>query len=59
MVAIMTTKLQRFYEDYRPYEMNKDLMEKYHKRAHEEKYEVVKSLMVCKMKGGESVCGHV
>ncbi|KAD3641221.1 hypothetical protein E3N88_30445 [Mikania micrantha] len=39
MVATMTPELQKFYEDYWPYEMNKDLMEKYHKRARQEKSE--------------------
>ena len=34
-------------------------MEKYHKRARQEKFEVVKSLMACKMKEGESVVSHV
>ncbi|TLX69973.1 DDE-type integrase/transposase/recombinase, partial [Labilibacter sediminis] len=45
MVATMPPELQRFYEDYWPYEMNKDLAEKFRKRAHQGKYEVVKSLM--------------
>lgn len=59
MVATMTPELQRHYEDYWPYEMNKDLMEKYHKRARQEKYEVVKSLITSNMKDGESVSSHV
>jgi hypothetical protein len=59
MVATMTPELQKFYEDYWPYEMNKDLIEKYHKRARQEKYEIVKSLISSKMKDGESVSGHV
>ncbi|KAL7609821.1 uncharacterized protein LOC111881525 [Lactuca sativa] len=59
MVATMAPELQRFYEDYWPYEMNNDLEEKYHIRARQEKYEVVKSFMACKMKEGESVCNHV
>ncbi|KAL7600497.1 hypothetical protein Lser_V15G27033 [Lactuca serriola] len=59
MVATMSPELQRYYEDYWPFEMNKDLMEKYHKRARQEKFEVVKSLMACKMKEGESVVSHV
>lgn len=53
MVATMTHELSCHYEDYWPYEMNKDLMEKYHKRARQEKYEVVKSLITIKMKEGE------
>ncbi|XP_023731943.1 uncharacterized protein LOC111879739 [Lactuca sativa] len=39
--------------------MNKDLMEKFCKRAHQENCKVVKSLMACKMKDGESVSNHV
>ena len=59
MVATMTPELWRFYEDYWPYEMNKDLVEKYHQRARQEKYEVVKALMAWKLKEGELVCNHV
>ena len=59
MVATMTPELQRFYEDYWPYEMNKDLKEKFRKRARQEKYEVVKALMACKLRDGESMCNHV
>ena len=46
MVATMTLELQRHDEDYWSYEMNNDLMENFHKRARQEKYKVVKSLMV-------------
>ena len=59
MVATMTPELQRFYEDYWLYEMNKNLMEKYHQRARQERYEVVKSLITSKMKDGESVTIHL
>lgn len=52
MVATMEPELQNFYEDYRPYEMCLDLAEKFHKKAREERYEVVKSLMTCKLKEG-------
>ncbi|KAL7584212.1 uncharacterized protein LOC111895452 [Lactuca sativa] len=37
--------------------MNKELMEKHHNRARQEKFEVVNSLMVCKMK--DSIVSHV
>ena len=59
MVSIMIPKLQKFYEDYWPYEINLDLVEKFPKRARQEKYEVVKALMACKLKERESVCNHV
>ena len=58
MVAIITPKLQRHYEDYWLYEIDKDLMEKYHKRARQEKYKVVKSLIDTMMKEGESISSH-
>ena len=38
MVATITPKLQWFYKDYWPYDMCKDLMEKYHQRVHQEMY---------------------
>ena len=50
MVATMSPELQRYYEDYWTFEMNKELMEKHHNRARQEKFEVVKSLMAFKMK---------
>ena len=34
-------------------------MEKHHKRARQYKNDMVKSLMVCKMKEGESSCSHM
>ncbi|KAL7604688.1 hypothetical protein Lser_V15G19941 [Lactuca serriola] len=39
--------------------MNKDLMEKYHKRSRQENYKVVKSLKARKIKDGELVSSHV
>ncbi|KAI3790532.1 hypothetical protein L2E82_03639 [Cichorium intybus] len=39
MIATMNPKFQRFYEDYWPYEMHKDLAEKFCKRARVEKCE--------------------
>ena len=59
MAATMIPELKIFYDDYWPYEMNLDLVEKFHMRARQEKYEVVKALMACKLKEGESVCNHV
>ena len=58
MVATVIRELQWFYEDYWLYDMNKHLMEKYHQRDHQEKYEVVKSLITSKMKDKESVTSH-
>ena len=59
MVSIMIPKLQKFYDDYWPYEMGLDLAQKFHKTACQEKYEVVKALMACKLKEGEFVWNHV
>ena len=55
----MTHELQRFYEDYWPYEMCQDLMEKYHQGACQERYEIVRSLITTKMKDGESITTHM
>ena len=59
MVATMTPELQRFYKDYWPYKTNKHLVEKYHQRARQEKYEMVKSFITSKMKDGDSASSHL
>ncbi|KAL7583555.1 hypothetical protein Lser_V15G42708 [Lactuca serriola] len=59
MVATMVPKFLKFYEDYWIYEMCLDLAEKLHKKARQERYEVIKALMVCNLKEGESVWNHV
>ena len=59
MVETMVPELKKFYVEYWSYKMGLDLAEKFHKRAHQEKYEVIKALMVCKLKEGESACNHV
>ncbi|KAI3524446.1 hypothetical protein L1887_03101 [Cichorium endivia] len=59
MIATMKPELQRIYEDYWPYEMHKDLAEKFHKQARVERCEVVKAFTNGKPKDGESVCTHV
>ena len=59
MVANMAPELAKFYEEYWPYEMALDLAGKFHKKARQERYDVVKALMACKLKEGESVCPHV
>lgn len=45
----MTPDLQKSYEDYQPYEMNLYLAQMFHKKAIQERYEVVKALMACKL----------
>ena len=59
MVVTIVHELQRFYEDYWPYDINNDLVEKYHKRDRQEKYEVVKSFIACKIKERESMINHM
>ena len=59
MVATMVPELKKFYKDYRLYEMSFDIVENFHKKARQEMYEVVKSLMMCKSKGGDSVYAHI
>lgn len=58
MVETRAYELQRLYEDYRPYTISLDLDEKFHKKARKERYEVIKSLLACQLKEGESVCTH-
>ena len=36
--------------------MNQSIGETFHKKAKEEHYEVVKSLMICKLTEGKSMC---
>ena len=59
MLATMTTELQKSYEDFYPYEMHQDLMERYHQSARQERYEIIASMITTKMKDGESITGHL
>lgn len=59
MIATMAPKLQKFYEDYWPHEIIVDLVEMFLKKVRQKRYEIVKSLMTCKLKEGEYVCAHV
>ena len=36
MLATMTAELQKSYEDYYPFEMHQDLMDRYHQSARQE-----------------------
>ncbi|KAI3690901.1 hypothetical protein L2E82_49113 [Cichorium intybus] len=59
MIATMNPELQRIYEDYWPYEMHKELAEKFRKQERIERCEVVKDFTNSKPKDGESICAHV
>ena len=45
MLATMTVELQKSYEDYYPFEMHQDLMDHYHHSAHQERYEIISSMI--------------
>ncbi|KAI3700115.1 hypothetical protein L2E82_44732 [Cichorium intybus] len=55
----MNPELQRIYEDYWPYEMHKELAEKFRKQERIERCEVVKDFTNSKPRDGESICTHV
>ncbi|KAI3723728.1 hypothetical protein L2E82_35485 [Cichorium intybus] len=52
-------KEYRIYEDYWPYEMHKELAEKFCKQERIERREVVKAFTNGKPKDRESICTHV
>ena len=59
MTATMTAELQKSYEDFYPYEMHLDLMERYHQSALKERYEIISSMITARMKDGEPITGHM
>ena len=59
MIATMTAELQKSYEDYYPFEMYQDLMERYHQSARQERYEIIASMITTKMKDGEPITAHL
>ncbi|KAI3698995.1 hypothetical protein L2E82_42959 [Cichorium intybus] len=59
MIATMNPELQRIYKDYWPFEMHKELAEKFRKQERIERCEVVKDFTNSKPKDGESICAHV
>ncbi|CAH1442429.1 unnamed protein product [Lactuca virosa] len=59
MLATMTVELQKSYEDFYPFEMHMDLMDRYHQSARQERYEIISSMITTRMKDGESITGHM
>ncbi|KAI3515635.1 hypothetical protein L1887_14536 [Cichorium endivia] len=59
MITTMSPELQRIYEDYWPYEMHKELAEKFRKQERIERCEVVKDFTSGKPRDGDSICTHV
>ncbi|KAI3499715.1 hypothetical protein L1887_35524 [Cichorium endivia] len=59
MIATMNPELQRIYEDYWPFEMHRELAEKFRKQERIERREVVKAFTNGKPRDGESICSHV
>ena len=58
IIATMALELQKTYEDYWSCELNMALSQMFYKKARQERYEVVKSLIECKLKEGEYMCTH-
>ncbi|CAH1423792.1 unnamed protein product [Lactuca virosa] len=59
MMATMTAELQKSYEDYYPFEMHQDLMERYHQSARQERYEIISSMITTRMKDSEPITSHM
>ena len=59
MLATMTAELQKSYEDYYPFEIHQDLMDRYHKSARQERYEIISSMITTRMKDGEPITDHI
>ncbi|CAH1414927.1 unnamed protein product [Lactuca virosa] len=59
MMATMTAELQKSYEDYYPFEMHQDLMERYHQSARQEQYEIISSMITTRMKDSEPITSHM
>ena len=59
MMATMIADLQKSYEDYYPFEMPQDLMERYHQSARQERYEIICSMITTMMKDRDSVTSHM
>ncbi|KAL7604588.1 hypothetical protein Lser_V15G16523 [Lactuca serriola] len=59
MLVTMTAELQKSYEDYYPYEMSQDLMDRYHQITRWDRYEIITSMIMTKMRDGESVTAHL
>lgn len=59
MIAIMSPDLQKSFEDYWTYEMNFAIFQMFHKKARQERYEIIKAFMECKLKEWEYGCAHV
>ena len=48
MIATMTAELQNSREEFWPFEMHQDLMERYHQNAQQERYEIIASMITKK-----------
>lgn len=59
MIATMVPNQQKYDENYCLFEMNLALAEIFHKKSRQERFEVMKSLMACKIKEGKYVSTHV
>ena len=59
MLATMNVELQKSYEDYYPYDMHQDLVDRYHQSVSQERYEIITSMITAKMGNGESLIAHL
>ncbi|CAH1418453.1 unnamed protein product [Lactuca virosa] len=59
MLATMTAELQKSYDEFYPFEMHMDLMDRYHQSACQERYEIISSMITTRMKDGEPITGHM
>ena len=59
MLVTMAAALQMSYEDYYPYKMHQDLLDRYYQSARNERYEIINSMISTKMKDKESVTSHL
>ncbi|KAL7611006.1 hypothetical protein Lser_V15G13097 [Lactuca serriola] len=59
MMATMTVELQKSYEDYYPFEMHQELMERYYQNARQEWYKIISSMITTRKKDGEPITGHM
>ena len=59
MLSTMTAELQKSKEDYYPFEMHQDLMDRYHQSALQERYEIISSIITTRMNDGEPITSHM
>lgn len=59
MLSTMKDELQKSYEDFYPFEMHIELIDRYHQISRQERYEIISSMKTTRMKVGEPIMGHM